>query len=47
MDRELNNGTIGYIVYTDKSLREKEESICEVGKVFPRYIPYIGKIFAG
>ena len=26
MDRELNNRTIGYIVYTDKSLREKEES---------------------
>ena len=26
MDRELNDGTIGYIVYTDKSLREKEES---------------------
>ena len=25
MDRELNNGIIGYIVYTDKSLREKEE----------------------
>ena len=26
MDRELNDGTIGYIVYTDESLREKEES---------------------
>jgi len=26
VDRELNNGIIGYIVYTDKSLREKEES---------------------
>ena len=25
MDRELNNGTIGYIVYIDKSLKEKEE----------------------
>ena len=25
MDRELNNGTIGYIVQTDKSLREKED----------------------
>jgi len=33
MDRELNNGTIGYIVYTDESLREKEESMCEVGRV--------------
>ena len=40
MDKELNNGTIGYIVYTDKSLREKEESVCEVGRVFPRYVPY-------
>ena len=38
MDRELNNGTIGYIVYTDESLREKEESVCEVGRVFPRYV---------
>ena len=35
MDRELNNGIIGYIVYTDKSLREKEESICKVRKGFP------------
>ena len=26
MDRELNDGKIGYIVYTDESLREKEES---------------------
>jgi hypothetical protein len=26
VDRELNDGTIGYIVYTDESLREKEES---------------------
>ena len=26
MDRELNNGIIGYIIYTDKSLRKKEES---------------------
>ena len=40
MDRELNNGTIGYIIYTDKSLREKEESICKVGRVFPRHVPY-------
>ena len=39
MDRELNNRTIGYIVYTDKSLREKEGSMCEVGRVFPRYVP--------
>jgi len=39
MDRELNNGIIGYIVYTDKSLREKEESICEVERVFLRYVP--------
>ena len=29
MDRELNNGIIGYIVYTDESLREKEESVYE------------------
>ena len=35
MDRELNNGIIGYIVYIDKSLREKEESRCEVRKGFP------------
>ena len=26
MDRELNNETIGYIIQTDESLREKEES---------------------
>ena len=39
MDRELNNGIIGYIVYTDESLREKEESVCKVGRVFPRYMP--------
>jgi len=39
VDRELNNGTIGYIVYTDKSLREKEESVCKVGRVFPRHMP--------
>ena len=26
VDREFNNRTIGYIVYIDKSLREKEES---------------------
>ena len=26
MDRELNNGTIGYIVCRDESLREKEVS---------------------
>jgi len=38
VDRELNNRTIGYIVYTDKSLREKEESMCEVGRVFPRQV---------
>ena len=35
MDWELNNGTIEYIIYIDKSLREKEESICEVKKGFP------------
>jgi len=39
VDRELNDGTIGYIVYTDKSLREKEESMYEVGRVFPRHVP--------
>ena len=39
MDRELNDGTIGYIVYIDESLREKEESVCEVGRVFPRHVP--------
>ena len=35
MDRELNDGTIGYIVYIDESLREKEESGCKVRKGFP------------
>ena len=35
MDRELNDGTIGYIVYTDESLREKEKSVCKVRKGFP------------
>ena len=35
MDRELNDGIIGYIVYIDESLREKEESGCEVRKGFP------------
>ena len=35
MDREFNDGTIGYIVRTDKSLREKEESVYEVRKGFP------------
>ena len=46
MDRELNDRIIGYIVYTDKSLREKEESVYKVGRVFPRHVPYtylIGK----
>ena len=35
MDRELNDGTIGYIVYIDESLREKEESRYKVRKGFP------------
>ena len=35
MDREFNDRTIGYIVRTDKSLREKEESMYEVRKGFP------------
>ena len=35
MDREFNDGIIGYIVRTDKSLRKKEESMCEVRKGFP------------
>jgi hypothetical protein len=35
VDRESNDRTIGYIVYTVESLREKEESVCEVGRVFP------------
>jgi len=38
MDRVFNNRIIGYIVYTDESLREKEESICKVGRVFSRYV---------
>jgi hypothetical protein len=38
VDRESNNRIIGYIIDRDKSLKEKEESICEVGRVFPRYI---------
>jgi len=41
VDRELNNGTIGYIVYIDEFLREKEESICEVERGFPRHVPCI------
>ena len=40
MDRELNNGIIGYIIYTDESLREKKKSVCEIGRVFPRHVPY-------
>jgi len=35
VDRELNDGTIGYIIYIDESLREKEEFVCEVRKGFP------------
>ena len=35
MDREFNDGTIGYIIRTDESLREKEESVCKVRKGFP------------
>ena len=35
MDREFNDGTIGCIIRTDESLREKEESVCEVRKGFP------------
>ena len=35
MDREFNNGIIEYIIWTDKSLREKKESICKVRKGFP------------
>ena len=38
MDREFNNRTIGCIVRTDKSLREKEESRCKVGRVFPKHV---------
>jgi hypothetical protein len=29
------DGVMGYIIYIDKSLREKEESVCEVRKGFP------------
>ena len=36
---ESNNRTIGYIIYIDESLGKKEESMCEVGRVFPRYVP--------
>ena len=35
MDRELNNKIIGYIIYIDKFLREKEESGYKVKKGFP------------
>jgi hypothetical protein len=35
MDREFNDGIIRYIIRTDESLREKEESVCEVRKGFP------------
>ena len=35
MDRELNNRTIGYIIYINESLREKEESRYEIKKGFP------------
>ena len=35
MDKKLNNRTIGCIIYTDKSLKEKEEFACEVKKNFP------------
>ena len=35
MDRELNDGIIEYIIYIDKSLREKEEFGCKVRKGFP------------
>ena len=44
MDRKLNNKTIGYIVYIDEFLREKEESKYKVRKGFPQaytvYIPH-------
>jgi hypothetical protein len=36
MDREFNDGTIGYIVRTNKSLREKEESVYEVTPESPQ-----------
>ena len=35
MDREFNDGTIGYIIRIDKSLGEKEASSCKVRKGFP------------
>ena len=35
MDKELNNGIIKYIVYINKSLRKKEESVYKVRKDFP------------
>ena len=35
MDRELNNKTIKYIIYMDKSLREKKKSKYKVRKGFP------------
>ena len=35
MDREFNDGIIGYIIRTDESLREKEESVYKVRKSFP------------
>ena len=35
MDRELNDGIIGYIVYIDEFLREKEESRYKIRKGFP------------
>ena len=38
MDRESNNRIIGYIIDRDKSLREKEESVYKVERVFPRHI---------
>ena len=36
MDKKLNNKTIKYIIYIDKSLREKEESRYKVRKGFPQ-----------
>ena len=35
MDREFDNRTIGCIIRTDKSLGEKEESVCKIRKGFP------------
>ena len=29
---------MGYIIDRDESLREKEESVCKVGRVFPRHV---------